>query len=221
MKKSGKLKWIVLIVAVAALAWAAFDLYGPRSSSLRSFDPNEVARLETAMWRSYYDKQQVRLFRQLAELMRTQYDLPMIRSNSVAYQAAKAAFVFKDGHSRSDYEKALPNLVNFYSQIHKISKEPFNVDRAARLELEWWIVHRERKRHAAGDLERALADLQAELYGMPADRFMEHARLRGEAMTIRDSKAEEESGVTEADWSRIDELLHASWNSLWRTVNTQ
>jgi len=70
------------------------------------FDADEVARLETAMWRSYYEKQRLRLFNQLSELLRTQYHMPLIRSNQVAYYAANAAFVFKDGKERADYEKA-------------------------------------------------------------------------------------------------------------------
>jgi hypothetical protein len=209
---------LVAVVLVTAVSWLALDLYGPRSSNLRVFDPNEVARLETAMWRSYYGKQRLRLFAQLAELMRTQYRLPFARSNIVASQAARAAFVFKDGRSRADYERALPNLVNFYRAIRKVSDIPFDVERTARLELEWWIVHRERARHAPGDLDRALAGLPAELYRVPADRLMEHARLRAEAMTIRDDRAEA-GGVTEADWQRIEELLRASWQSLWKAVN--
>ena len=47
---------------------------------------------------------------------------------------------------------------------------------------------------------------------------MEHAKLRAEAMTIRDTKAEQ-GGVTDADWAKIDELLHASWQSLYKAVN--
>jgi hypothetical protein len=202
----------------AMIIWIMLDLYGPRSSSLRRFDPNEVARLETAMWRSYYNRERVRLFNQLAELMRTQYNLPLIRSNAVAYQAAKAAFVFKDGRNRGDYEQALPNLVNFYTAIRQVSDVPFDVERAARLELEWWIVHRERDRHQPGDLERALAELPAEIYHVPMERFREHARLRAEAMVLRDTKAAT-SGVSEDDWAKIEELLRASWHSLWRAVN--
>jgi hypothetical protein len=217
-RRRSRVKWIALALIVGVLGWAAFDRYGPRSSNLREFDPDEVARLETAMWRSYYDKERLKLFRELAELMRTQYKMPFVRSNAVAYQAARAAFVFKDGRGRADYEKALPNLVSFYSEIRKISETDFDVDRAARLELEWWIVHRERKSRAPNDLERALAELPAEIYKVPADRLIEHARLRAEAMTIRDNQAEG-GGVTEADWARIDQLLHASWRSLWQAVN--
>jgi hypothetical protein len=217
-RRRSRVKWLLLATLVVAAGWAAVDIYGPSSSNLREFDPDEVARLETAMWRSYYDKERVKLFRELAELMRTQYGMPFVRSNAVAYQAARAAFVFKDGRSRADYEKALPNLVKFYSEIRKISESEFDVDRAARLELEWWIVHRERKSRGRGDLERALAELPAEIYNLPADRLREHARLRAEAMTIRDDKAEE-GGVTEADWATIDQLLRDSWRSLWQAVN--
>ena len=205
---------LVLLLA----AWVAYDLYAPRRTSLRDFDPDEVARLETEMWRSYYSRERLRLFRQLGELLRTQYRMPFWRSQAVAYQAARAAFVFKDGRGRSDYERALPNLVSFYESIREVSDTEFDVERAARLELEWWIVHRERRRHAPGDLDRALADLAAELYRVPAERLAEHARLRAEAMLIRDARAEQ-GGVTEDDWRRIDELLHQSWRSLHRAVN--
>lgn len=215
--KRKRRRWFVLAVLIAALAWAAYDLYAPRQAKLREFDANEVARIETAMWRSYYDKERLALFTQLAELMRSQYRMTLLRSNEAAYQAAKAAFVFKEGKQRADYEKALPNLRNFYRDIRAQSDIAFDVERAAKLELEWWIIHRQRSQHKPGDLDRSLAELQAELFQLPVDRFTEHARLRAEAMTIRDDKAAA-GGVSEADWQRIDELLHQSWQSLWRAV---
>src|SRR5438128_629519 len=79
------------VLVIVLLVWAAFDLYAPRRTSLREFDPDEVARLETAMWRSYYSRERVKLFREMTELLRTQYRLPLLRSNAVAYRAAKAA----------------------------------------------------------------------------------------------------------------------------------
>ncbi len=216
-QKRSKLKWGILISTIALTLWVLIDLYAPRHTKMREFNADEVGRLEAAMWRSYYQKERLKLFNQLSELLRTQYRLPFIRSNVVAYHAAKAAFVFKDGHNRSDYEKALPNLINFYTEIRKVSDVDFAIEKAAKLELEWWIIHRERKQHAAGDLDRWLAELAAELYQIPAERLLEHAKLRAEAMTIRDDKAEA-GGVTEADWQRIEELLQASWQSLYKTV---
>ncbi len=215
-----KLKILLRIIAVILVLLAGgvlFDLYYPRTSKLREFDPAEVARLETAMWRSYYDKKHVKLFNELSELLRTQYHMSPIRSNQVAYYAANAAFTFKQGSKRADYEKALPDLKKFYGEIRRISDIPFDVDRVSELELEWWIIHRQREQHKPGDLDRALAELQAEIYRVPVEKLMEHGRLRAEAMTIRDTKAEA-GGVTEADWAKIGELLSQSWRSLAQAV---
>ncbi|HKP36832.1 MAG TPA: hypothetical protein VJT71_08230 [Pyrinomonadaceae bacterium] len=208
---------VAVLVLVLAVGLVLYDLYFPRSAHLREFDADEVARLETAMWRSYYEKRRLQLFNQLSELLRTQYHMPLVRSNQVAYYAANAAFTFKQGKGRADYEKALPDLVKFYGAIRKMSDIPFDVDRVARLELEWWIIHRERASHAPTDLPKALADLQAEIYQAPVDRLIEHGRLRAEAMMIRDTKAER-GGVTEEDWARINELLRQSWQSLAKVV---
>ncbi len=110
-------------------------------------------------------------------------------------------------------KKALPDLEAYYGDIASISERPFDSHRAAVLELEWWIVHRERP----ADLPGALAALQTEIYGIPASAFAEHARLRAEAMDLRDGKG---SAITEADWQRIGEMLAASWNSLYNAVKT-
>jgi len=214
LKIAGGIIGLILILLIGGVL---YDLFYPRTTEMRTFDPDEVARLETAMWRSYYEKQRLQLFNQLSELLRTQYHMPLVRSKEVAYYAANAAFVFKSGKQRADYEKALPDLIKFYGAVRTMSDIPFNVDRAARLELEWWIIHRQRAQHPPGDLDKALAELQAELYQTPVAKLQEHGRLRAEAMTIRDTKAEA-GGVTEADWARINDLLKQSWRSLAQAV---
>src|ERR1041384_8243262 len=211
---------ILAAVVVLLIGGVLYDLFYPRTTHLREFDPNEVARLETAMWRSYYEKQRVRLFYQLTELLRSQYHMTPVKSNVVAYYASHAAFVFKEGKERADYEKALPDLIKFYSYLRNMSDIDFDVYKASKLELEWWIIHRQRAEHPPGDLDRALAELQAELYHVPVEKVMEHGRLRAEAMTIRDTRAEQ-GGVTEEDWAKINELLKQSWSSLAQAVKSQ
>jgi hypothetical protein len=155
-----------LLFAVLLLAgWIAYDLYAPLKINIREFDAGEVARLDTAMWRSYYDKQPGKLYGELIELLQKQYQLPFWRRQLTAFYATKAAIVFKDGHERADYEKALPDVENFYAQIHDVSSEDFDYRKAAKLELEWWIVHRERKKYQEGD--RALAETAAAIYNQP------------------------------------------------------
>ena len=198
--------------------WIVSDLSGRVRHDLADFDPHAVARLETAMWRSYYAHERVRLFAELSELLRTQYHLGVRSSCVGAYHAARAAVVFQGGHGRADYERALPELQSFYSLIRKGSSVPFEVDDVARRELEWWIVHRERAQHQRGDLERALASLQAGIYQQPEATFADHARARAEAMVICD-EGNESGFVTEREWMRIGILLDRSWGSLRASVS--
>jgi hypothetical protein len=208
------LKFLLVILAV----WIAFDLFVPHHSSFKKYDSNVVAKLETDMWRSYYERKPFQLFWQLTKLLRTQYHLPFLKSNYVSYEATRAAFVFKKGHNRNDYEKALPYLVKYYRSIRNAGDVPFSVERAAKLELEWWIVHRERNQHPPSDLVNALADIQSELYQAPAQKFTEHADYRAQAMTLRDDLAEK-GDVSDKDWQRINDLLVISWKSHHETLN--
>lgn len=93
------------------------DLTATERHSLRRFDPHAVARLETEMWRSYYGRNRLRLAEELVELLREQYHLPFWKSFAGAVHATRPAAVFQDGHNRAEYERALPDLVSYYSII--------------------------------------------------------------------------------------------------------
>jgi hypothetical protein len=128
--------------------------------------------------------------------------------------AARAAAVFQAGAGHADYRRALPYLDRYYAGIEAVSEVRFDPVEAARLELAWWIVHRDADAHPPGDLERALADLAAELYQVPAERLVVHAARRAEAMTIRDRAARRSVGVLDDDWDRIEAVLWVAWRSL-------
>ncbi|HYK22938.1 MAG TPA: hypothetical protein VEV42_19500 [Pyrinomonadaceae bacterium] len=51
---------ILSVVMILFAAWVAYDFFSRRSAQLRNFDPDEVARLETAMWHSYYEHHRFR-----------------------------------------------------------------------------------------------------------------------------------------------------------------
>jgi hypothetical protein len=44
---------VIALMLALLICGVLYDLYFPRTTHLREFDPDEVARLETAMWRSY------------------------------------------------------------------------------------------------------------------------------------------------------------------------
>jgi hypothetical protein len=205
----------VLVAAAAGGAGLAVaELARPRRVDIRMFDPDEVARLETAMRRSYYDRRRLPLFGQLVALLRGQFHLQPLRAVALAGLAARAAAVFQVGASHADYRRALPYLERYHRGIRAVSTVPFDPARAAWLELEWWIVHREVDDHPSGDLEAALADLAAELYQVPAERLWAHASRRAEAMTIRDRTSRRAVGVLDDDWDRIEAVLWVAWKAL-------
>jgi hypothetical protein len=210
-------RWAGAAVVLAGAGWAAGRIArGPARVDIRAFDPDEVARLETAMWRSYYDRRRLPLFGQLFALLRSQFHLSPGRSLALAFLAARAAAVFQVGRDRAGYQRALPYLERYYAAILAVSRTPFDAAEAARLELDWWVVHREAAEAdgSRSDLERALAALAAELYQLPAERLGVHAGRRAEAMTLRDRRSREPGGVAEADWERIEAILRLSWRSL-------
>ena len=200
------MKRLLIAVAVLGAALAVNDWMAPKRDP-RAFDAVAVGKLDTDMWRSYYERHEVRLFGQLITLLRQQFGMPPIEATLNAYRAAHAAFVFKDGKARADYERALPDLEAFYASVSERATRPFDAHRAAVLELEWWILHRER----SPELARGLADLQSVIYRTPAEKFSEHARLRAEAMVLRDDR---DSAIAESDWARIGAMLDQSWKSL-------
>jgi len=211
---------VLAAVAAGGAGWAAAELARPRRADIRVFDPDEVARLETAMWRSYYDRRRLPLFTQLVSLLQGQFHLQPLRAVAMAGLAARAAAVFQVGSSHDDYRRALPYLERYYAGIRTVSEVPFDPRQAAALELEWWIVHREVEDHPPGDLENALAELAAELYQVPAERLWTHATRRAEAMTIRDRTSRREVGVLDDDWDRIEAVLWVAWKALADEVRT-
>lgn len=213
------MKRLFIIVLALTAGYLTIDHLLSAKNNLRQFDPIDVARLDTEMWRSYYDRRPVLLFGQLIQLMRKQYNASWINATRMAYYAGKAAFVFKEGKSRPDYEKALPLLTNYFTLLQRQSTEPFSVKEAARTELEWWIVHRQRKQYGRTALEKALSDEMAVIYHQPAQVFMPYARYRTEAMYIRDTRAETPEGVSNADWQRINQLLDTSWKAARQAAN--
>jgi hypothetical protein len=210
----------LLCCVLATLAWFVVDYHLPARASMRDFDPHAVGRLETDMWRSYYGRQRIRLFAELADTLETQYHFRAARAWVGAFYGARAAVVFQRGHDREEYERALPDLHRFYALIREQSDTRFDTEKAARLELEWWIVHRQRAQHPPGDLEAALAALQAEVYQAPAEDFRDHAQARADAMRIRDEGAAAGT-LREADWQKIGELLDRSWSSLAAVVRAR
>lgn len=217
MKEKPKMRFPIRAILVLCMVYTLVDLYWPLQRDLRRFDPAELAKLETHMWQSYYDHRHVALLLQVAEMLRSQYHFPLLRSYLGAFHATTAAFTFKGGEERDDYEKALPALQRYFRLVRRTGNIAFDVQRTARLELEWWIVHREHARHSDTELGKACADAAASLYTIAADATYRHGLLRAQAMLMLDARAAS-GNVGPADWAAIEALLCESYRELNRVA---
>src|SRR4051794_23024221 len=118
MTRNSRRRWrLVLIAGLLALVAAVLFFFWPRRASLRAFNPESVARLETVMWRHYYEREYASLFRALYALARDEYRFSPWDSARLSFYAAKGAGVFQRSHSRDEAQQALPMLERYYSVI--------------------------------------------------------------------------------------------------------
>ena len=88
----------------------------------------------------------------------------------------------------NDPDTARAYMRRFYALVKRRNGEAFDVDEAARLDVEWWRVHRAMQHEGApfDSLVDAVAALYAHVYAVPAEAVREAAEGRAEAMVISD-----------------------------------
>jgi hypothetical protein len=207
---------LTLALVLALVLGGAYASW-PRHADLRGFEPADIARLETAMWRDYYDKRYLALFGHLYEMSRTQFGFSPLDSFRIALAAAQAAKAFQPTRSREAADAALPPLVTYYRLLASATSDGFDVAEAARLELDWWQARRESV--SPRQYGVTVARVAAITYGKPAD----HPSLllsgigRAEAMAYRDARGQ---AMTDSDWSEIECRLRRAYRSLQAALAT-
>ena len=154
----------------------------------RDFDPDELARLETRMWKAYYRRQPARLFVLLVQALHAQAQVSWLRALQASLLLTRAAAGF--ARSTGAYERFAADIGHAYRTLGL--PDHVDVEAVARHELRWWVVRRElglAAGEAAGD---ALTDLYAALYDVPREHVAEAGRLRGLAAEVRDRGANDD-----------------------------
>ena len=204
-KRAGKVVLVLSAFSIVIGVWAVF----PRNANLVGFDPDRMAEMDTAMWRDYYDKKYLALFSELYALSREQFGFSPLDSLRIAVSAARAAKTFQPTASRAAAEAAVPDLANYYGLLAKAAPKPFDVSKAAELELDWWQARREHV--SPEDYGLTIARTSSLVYGIDNAKLREAGILRAKAMAYRDAHGDD---MTEADWAAINLQLRASYNAL-------
>jgi hypothetical protein len=200
----------VLITAALAAAYICF----PRHADLTRFDPAAMARLETTMWRHYYEKRYLPLFRDLYDVSHSQYGFSPLDSVQIAVSAASAAKSFQPSTSRAEAEAALPALVTYFRILSGAAPVPVEVEDAARTELAWWQARREAVMPEEYGL--IIARVSTLVYGVDGDDLRRSGVLRGQAMAYRDAH---EANMSEADWWLIADRLEVAYGLLKKALS--
>lgn len=180
----------------------------------RDFDPDELARLETRMWKAYYRRQPARLFVLLVRALRAQARVSWLRALRASVLLTRAAAGF--ARASGDYERFAPDIGRGYRMLGLPAH--VDVEAVARHELRWWVVRREIGLAAGAAAGDSITDLYASLYDVPRDQVAEAGRLRGLAAEVRDRNAADDPdgprGPGSAYWSEVARLLRDSYRSL-------
>jgi hypothetical protein len=178
------------------------------------FDPDELARLETRMWKAYYRRQPARLFGLLVQAIRAQAGVSWPRALGASVLLTKAAAGF--ARSTGDYERFAPDIGRAYGMLGLPAD--VDVEAVARHELRWWVVRREIGLAAGTAAGESITALYASLYDVPVERVAEAGRLRGLAAEVRDRGAADDPdgqrGPGTAYWPEVARLLRDSYRSL-------
>ena len=180
----------------------------------RDFDPDELAMLETRMWKAYYRRQPARLFVLLVRALRAQAKVSWLRALRASLLLTRAAAGF--ARATGDYGRFAPDIGRGYRMLGLPAH--VDVEAVARYELRWWVVRREIGLAAGAAAGDSITDLYASLYDIPRDQVAEAGRLRGLAAEVRDRGAAHDTdgprGAGSAYWPEVARLLRDSYRSL-------
>ena len=201
------MKRLLVVVAIIAAFGLAFVLTPPRGPrSLRQFNADRLASLETRMWQAYYGKDRIRLFGLLVTLLHEQYRFSWAGATVEGYHLAKAAATFAD--LTDHYDVVLPDLEAAYARISTWTGAEFDTRSVARAELAWWEARRMPGRNSPEQVAQLIAEEYALLYESSASAMAVPALLRAQAAALRDAHADQ------PDWDTIGRLLQESYREL-------
>lgn len=180
------------------------------SGDLRAFAPDRLAELELDMWQAYYRHERVRLVRGLVTTLREQYHCSYASALSVGFRFGRAASIFSD--VRNGYEQVLPDLEKGYATVRDCAAASFDPAAVARAELAWWVARRIPEQLDPENVGRLIAEENALIFSVPADRVLAASVLRARAGRLRDD------GGEQADWRTVGDLLQQSYRALHQAV---
>jgi hypothetical protein len=183
------------------------------------FDPDHVARAEAAGWKAYYDHNWLKMLWLIVDLCQAQFRIPFPVSLLASYYIvrASAAWVAPD----HDEQAILKLHERFYQIARRYSGLKFDPLRVARLEEQYWDVHRRLSgKSDKTEFIQTMVDLHSEAFGISAAQARESAELRVLANNTVDLITSKTSTDPQADWAKLEDYLQQCYRSIERELHT-
>ena len=183
-------------------------------------DPERVAALEAGGWRAYYDRDWLKLMRLMVQLNQEQFHIPFPLSLVAAIHVARgsAAWAPQD----HDLDAVRSHFERFYRMARRWSHLDINPRLAARLEIDYWVWHRELV--GKPDKEpfiQAMTRLHSHLFDLPEERMRDSAEWRVKANNTVDRITGRESQDPEHDWAQLEDELRKAYRSIQAEIDAR
>lgn len=187
---------------------------------IRNLDPRKLAYYEKENYVAYYQKEWWKLFRVSVAMVKEAFGLSWLQAVYGAYLVARAeiaAAPFPD----NDIPLAESYMRRFYEFIKNVHKEDFDPAKAARLDVNWWVIHRRLFGNPENqELVNAVACLYEEVYGAESEKFKEAAYHRVMAMLYSDCWVNEGKPENSPLLMQEEEALYLGYRALKEAINT-
>jgi hypothetical protein len=153
-----------------------------------SFDPVVVGRRECDAWTAYYRHEWAAFLAGAVGMVRAGFGMNWARTLAGAWYVLRANQAWAP-YPGNDPDRARQHMRRFYELLAAGGALRLDPAEAARLEVEWWRVHRVHQREdglSEDDLTRALCDLYSHVYGVGVDAVRDAAQHRMVAMRLSD-----------------------------------
>jgi hypothetical protein len=187
---------------------------------IRNLDPHKLAYYEKENYVAYYQKDWLKLLRVSVGMVKEAFGLSWLQALYGAYLIARAEVAFAP-FPNNDIPRTEAYVRRFYEVIKRVHGEDFDVDKATRLEVNWWGIHRKLFGNAENqELVDALQCLYEEIYGTTSEKFKQAAYQRAMGMLYSDQWVNAGRPANSLLLLQEEEVLYMGYKALKDAINS-
>lgn len=190
------------------------------ADGMDQLQPEAVAALEIDAWKAYYQKDKLALIQILQKGLQEQFHVSSMDAwAKIIPNLSMAAYQFSKMPDSTPDEKfnetILPSLTTAYEGLKSATGGKWDAAKAAKYELEWWILRNHAKTSSPENVGKKMSQLYQEIYGANDNaHFIRAAFLRATAARYHDLCVKTWGKILDSDWQVMKELLVQSYQEL-------